>query len=134
MAPTLPRNSQRAQGCASQAQPAQAQTAQAQPAPWVPQFHVQGNHVAVTDSVMTSEFAATAVGRNIVMPNDERILATSSDLELANGSLMLGIRATTVLSHMSRRLHARSMEAQSLVQEVTVLRQRVSLAQVVGRQ
>ena len=91
MASSLPRN----------AQPTQAQTAQARPAPWIPQFHVQGNHVAVTDSVMMSEFAATAVGRNIVMPNDERILATGSDLELGNGSLMLGIRATTILSHMS---------------------------------
>ena len=103
-----------------------AQQAQAQPTPGVPPFQVQASHVMVTDSVMTSEVAAAAVGQNIVMPNDERILSTVSDLELANGSLIEGIRATTVLSHMSRRLCARSVEARGLAQEVTRLRQRVS--------
>ena len=94
----------------------------AQPAPGVPQSQVQGNHVIVTDSVMTNEGAASAVGRNIVLPNDEKILSTVSDVELANGSLIEGIRATTVLSHMTRRLCVRSVEAQGLAQEVTILR------------
>ena len=75
---------------------------------------------------MTNEGAASAVGRNIVLPNDEKILSIVSDVELANGSLIEGIRATTVLSHMSRRLCARSVEARSLAQEVTRLRKRVS--------
>ena len=105
--------------------PKNAQQAQVQPTPVVPSFQVQGNHVTVTDSVMTSEVAAAAVGQNIVMPNDERILFTVSDLELTNCSLIEGIRATTVLSHMSRRLCARSVEARVLAQEVTILRQRV---------
>ena len=124
MASSLPRN----------AQQAQAQATQAQPTPWIPQLQVQGNHITVTDSVMTSDVTTAAVGRNIVMANDERILSTISDLELANGSLIEGIRTTTVLSHMSRRLCARSVEARGLAQEVTILRQRVSYAQVVGRQ
>ena len=75
---------------------------------------------------MTNEGAASAVGRNIVLPNDEKILSTVLDVELANGSLIEGIRATTVLSHMSRRLCARSVEARGLAQEVIILRQRVS--------
>ena len=56
-----------------------AQQAQAQPTPGVSLFQVQENHMIVTDSVMTSEVAAAAVGQNIVMPNDERILSTVSD-------------------------------------------------------
>ena len=108
------------------AQQAQAQATQAQPTPGVPPFQVLANHVIITDSVMMNEATAAAVGQNIVMPYDERILSTVSDLELANGSLIEGIRATTVLSHMSRRLCARSVEARGLTQEVTRLRQRVS--------
>ena len=93
------------------AQPAQVQTTQAQPAPRVPQSQVQGNHVIVTDSVMMNE---NAVGRNIVLPNDEKFFSTVSDVELANGSFIEGIRATTVLSHMTRRLCERSVEAQMI--------------------
>ena len=105
---------------------AQAQATQAQPTPGVPPLQLQGNHVIVIESVMTNEAAASAVGRNIVLPNDEKILSTVSDVKLANGSLIEGIKATTVLSHMTRRLCARSVEAQGLAQEVTILRQRVS--------
>ena len=76
--------------------------------------------------MITNEGAASVVGRNIVLPNDEKILSTVSDVELANGSLIEGIRTTTVLSHMSRKLCARSVEARGLAQEVTRLRQRVS--------
>ena len=75
---------------------------------------------------MTNEGAASAVGRNTILPNDEKILSTVSDVGLANGSLIEGIRATTVLSHMSRRLCARSVEARGLAQEVTLLCKRVS--------
>ena len=116
MASSLPKN----------AQLAQVQVAQAQPAPRVPQSQVQGNHIVVIDSVMTNEGATSVVGRNIVLPNDEKIHSTVSGVELANGSLIEGIRATTVLSHMSRRLCARSVEARGLAQEVTLLRKRVS--------
>ena len=99
----------------------------AQPTPGVPPLQLQGNHVIVTDSVMMNEGAASTVGLNIVLPSDEKILSTVSDVELANGSLIEGIRATTtVLSHMSRRLCARSVEARGLAQEFTRLRQRVS--------
>ena len=116
------------------AQQAQAQATQAQPTPGVPPFQVLANHVIITDSVMMDEATAATVGQNIVMPYDERILSTVSDLKLANGSLIEGIRTTTVLSHMSRRLCARSVEARGLAQEVTILHQRVSFAQVVRRQ
>ena len=107
------------------AQQAQAQATQAQPTPRVPPLQLQGNHVIITDSVMMNEGAASTVGLNIVLPSDEKILSTVSDVKLANGSLIEGIRATTVLSHMSRRLCARSVEARGLAQEVTRLRQRV---------
>ena len=62
---------------------------------------------------MTSEVAAAAVGQNIVMPNDERILSTVSGLELANGSLIEGIRATTVLSYMSKECRSRGLGTRS---------------------
>ena len=115
MASSLPEN----------AQQTQAQATQAQSTPGVPPLQLQGNHVIVTESMMTNEAAASVVGRNIVLPNDEKILSTVSDVKLANGSLIEGIRATTVLSHISQRLCARNVEARGLAQEVTRLRQKV---------
>jgi len=78
--------------------------------------------VTEADTVLQSDYAALAVARNIVMPQDETTLA----VEIANGSLILGIRATTVLSNAARRLYVRNLEVQHLNQQLTALRQRVT--------
>ena len=78
------------------------------------------------DTVLQSDFAALAVARNIVMSQDEITLAAGSDVEIANGSLILGIRATTALSNTARRLYVRNLEVQHLNQQLTALRQRVT--------
>ena len=78
------------------------------------------------DTVLQSDFAALAVARNIIMPQDEITLAAGSDVEIANGSLILGIRATTALSNTARRLYVRNLEVQHLNQQLTALRQRVT--------
>ena len=75
------------------------------------------------DTILQSDFAALAVARNVVMPQDEITLAAGSDVEIANGSL--GIRATIALSNTVRRLYVRNLEVQHLNQQLTVLRQRV---------
>ena len=100
--------------------------AQGQPALWRPNFQIFGNHVTDADTVLQSDFAALAVARNIVMPQDEITLAAGSDVEIANGSLILGIRATTALSNTARRLYVRNLEVQHLNQQLTALRQRVT--------
>ena len=66
------------------------------------------------DTVLQSDFAALAVARNIIMPQDEITLAAGSDVEIVNGSLILGIRATTVLSNTARRLYIRNLKIRSL--------------------
>ena len=76
------------------------------------------------DTVLQSDFAALAVARSIVMPQDEITLAAGSDIEIANGSLIL--RATTALSNTARRLYVRNLEVQHLNQQLTALRQRVT--------
>ena len=63
----------------------QFQLAQVQPDPWVPQFQIQENHVTTADSVMQGDFAALAIGRNI-MPEDAPFFTSGTDGDLANGS------------------------------------------------
>ena len=92
----------------------QSQPAQIQPDPWVPQFQIQGNPVTSADSVMQNDLTALAVGRNITMPEDTPAFATMTDTALANGSLILGTRALTILSNVCNRLQERGEENASM--------------------
>ena len=87
---------------------------QVQPDPWVPQFQVEGNYVTSDDSVMRNDHAALAIGRNITMPEDASMFASATDADLANGSLILGVRATTALSNVCHKLWERKVEVVSL--------------------
>ena len=99
---------------------APSQPAQAQPDP-IPQFQIQENHVTSTDSVMQNDLIALAVGRNITMPVDAPILASTTNVTLANGCLILGIRATTSLSNVCNRLWEQRVEIVSLSRQRDVL-------------
>ena len=66
------------------------------------------------DTVLQSDFVVLAVSKNVVMPQDKITLVAGSDVEIANGSLILGIRATTALSNTARRLYVRNLEVQYL--------------------
>ena len=88
--------------------------AQVQPDSWVPQFQVEGNHVTSTDSVMQCDHIALAIGRNITMPEDVRMFVSATDTDLVNGSMILGVRATTALSNVCQKLWQRKVEIVSL--------------------
>ena len=58
------------------------------------------------------------------MPEDSPVLASLTDAALANGSLILGVRATTVLSNVCQRLWERHVEIVSLKQQRDALQQK----------
>ena len=93
---------------------AQSQPAQAYPDPWEPQFQINGKPVTTADSVMQDDLTALAVGRNITMPEDASMFASATDADLANGSLILGVRVTTALSNVCHKLWERKVEVVSL--------------------
>ena len=80
----------------------------------VPQLQVEGNHVTSTDSVMQCDHTALAIGRNITMLEDVRMFASATDADLVNGSMILGVRATTALSNVCQKLRQRKVEIVSL--------------------
>ena len=93
---------------------AQSQPTQAQQNPWIPQFQIQGNHVISANSVIQNDLTALAVGRNITMPVDASVFASMSDVALANGCMILSIRATTAFSNVCDSLWERRLEIVSL--------------------
>ena len=98
---------------------------QVQPDPWVPQFPVKEKYVTFDDSVMRSDHAALAVGRNITMPEDISMFASATDANLANGSLILSVRATTALSNVCHKLWKRKVDVVSLSQQRDELQEKV---------
>ena len=98
---------------------------QVQPDPWVPQFQVEGNYVTSDDSVMRSDHASLAIGRNITMPEDVSMFASATDADLANGSLILGVRVTTALSNVCYKLWERKVEVVSLNRQRDELQEEV---------
>ena len=84
--------------------------AQVQPDPWVPQFQVEGNHVTAADSVMQCDHTALGIGRNITIPEDVHMFVLATHADLANGSMILGVRAITALSNVCQKLWQRKVE------------------------
>ena len=73
---------------------------------------------------MQDDLIALAVGRNITMPEDAPIFATMTDTASANGCLILGIRAITVLSSLCNRLRIRGEENASMSRLLEHFRER----------
>ena len=63
---------------------------------------------------MQCDHAALAIGRNITMPEDVRMFASVTNADLANGSMILGVRAITALSNVCQKLWQRKVEIVSL--------------------
>ena len=74
---------------------------------------------------MQNDLIALAVGRNITMPEDTPVFATMTDTALANGSLILGTRALTILSNVCNRLRERGEENVSMSRQLATSQEEV---------
>ena len=61
------------------------------------------------------------------MPEDVSMFTSTTDADLANGSLILGMRTTTALSNVCHKLWERKVEVVSLSQQRDELQEELSL-------
>ncbi|KAM1355925.1 hypothetical protein ACFX2H_029913 [Malus domestica] len=74
---------------------------------------------------MKNDMTAAVVARNLVTPQDNRLLAKQFDELAVKDSLALSVQCTGSVSNMAQRLFARTRQVESLAAEVMSLKQEI---------
>jgi hypothetical protein len=91
------------------------------PEVWHPYFLCLNGPIKVTDSVMLNSVTATAVAAGHCTPEDGKVLAGRTDLQIINDLMALTIQCVASISNMGCRLHVRNHEVRALHSQVTIL-------------
>ena len=89
-----------------------------EPVVWRTTFKVNGRPITIKDTIIENEDIVVAVARDMILPRDEIILAARIDIEAADQSLALSIRATSSLVNLVERLHAKRLELNTQIPEL----------------
>ncbi|KAM2345700.1 hypothetical protein ACFXTH_009538 [Malus domestica] len=82
-------------------------------------------HLTVGDSMMKNNITATVVARNLLTPNDNRILSKRFDESAIQDSLVLSVQCAGSISNMGQRLLVQTRQVESLMAEVASLKQEI---------
>ncbi|KAM1073561.1 hypothetical protein ACFX2B_018418 [Malus domestica] len=75
--------------------------------------------------MMKNNITATVVARNLLTPKDNRIFSKRSDELAVQDSLALSVQCAGSVSNMGQRLLAQTRQVESLMAEVTSLKQEI---------
>lgn len=78
-------------------------------------FEVNGYLVIIEYIVIRNEDIIVVVARDMVLPHDETMLATKTDIEVVNQSPFVSIRTTLSLVNMAKSLQAKRFELNAQV-------------------
>ncbi|KAM0998213.1 hypothetical protein ACFX2C_008011 [Malus domestica] len=92
---------------------------------WRPSFISPTGPLTVGDSMMKNDMTAAVVARNLVTPNDNRLLSKRSDELAVKDSLALSVQCVGSVSNMAQRLFARTRQVESLAAEMMSLKQEI---------
>ncbi|KAM2928637.1 hypothetical protein COP2_035872 [Malus domestica] len=92
---------------------------------WRPSFISSTGPLTVGDSVMKNDMTAAVVARNLVTPEDNRLLSKMSDELAVKDFLDLSVQCAGSLCNMAQRLFARTHQVESLAAEVMNLKQEI---------
>ena len=92
---------------------------------WRPSFLSSNGPLTVGNSVMRDDTTATVVARNLLTPEDKRILSERSDELAVQDSLAFSVQCASSVSNMGQRLLARTRQVESLMAEVASLKQEI---------
>ncbi|KAM1264767.1 hypothetical protein ACFX13_035496 [Malus domestica] len=92
---------------------------------WRPSFLSSNDPLTVRDSVMKNNITATVVARNLFTPKDNRILSERSNELAVQDSLVLSVQCAGSVSNIGQHLLARTHQVESLIAEVSNLKQNI---------
>ncbi|KAM2298275.1 hypothetical protein ACFX1X_000251 [Malus domestica] len=92
---------------------------------WCPSFISPTGPLTVGDSVMKNDMTAAVVARNLVTPNENRLLSKQSDELAVKDSLALSVQCAGSVSNIAQPLFARTRQVESLAVEMMSLKQEI---------
>ncbi|KAM1137368.1 hypothetical protein ACFX14_035296 [Malus domestica] len=95
---------------------------------WRSSFLSSNGPLTVGDSVMKNNITVIVVARNLLTLKDNRILSKKSDESTVQDSLALSVQCAGSVSNMGQRLLVQTRQVESLMPEVTSLKQEIRWA------
>ncbi|CAN6718275.1 unnamed protein product [Malus baccata var. baccata] len=92
---------------------------------WRPSFSSSNDPLTVDDSIMRGAATATVVARNLITPEENRILSRRSDELAVRESQALSVQCANSVSNLGQLLLVRTRQVESLTAEAVVLNQTI---------
>ncbi|KAM1815628.1 hypothetical protein FF1_000118 [Malus domestica] len=90
---------------------------------WRPSFSSSNDPLTVDDSIMRDAATAMVVARNLITPEDNRMLSRRSDELAVRESHALSVQCANSVSNLGQLLLVRTRQVESLTAEAVVLNQ-----------